>query len=63
MKPIIIGTLRGTKITQTSGKSIYLEVGKTYIIYEKKTPNGYSKAERVTITVTDDGVSEVVLKG
>ena len=56
-------SLQGTTITQISGKSIYLEVGKTYIIYEKKTPNGYSKAERVTITVTDDGVSEVVLKG
>lgn len=56
-------SLQTTTITKTSGKSIYLEIGKTYIIYEKKTPNGYNKAERVTITVTDDGVSEVVLKG
>ena len=56
-------SLQATTITQTSGKSIYLEIGKTYIIYEKKAPSGYSKAERVTISVTDDGASEVVLKG
>ena len=55
------GTQRAANIVETSGKSIYLEIGKTYTIYERKTPDGYSKAERVTITVTEDGVSEVVL--
>ena len=50
-------------IKESSGKSIYLEIGKTYVIYERKTPDGYSKAERVTITVTKDGVSEVILTG
>lgn len=57
------GTQRAATIVETSGKSIYLEIGKTYTIYERKTPDGYSKAERVTITVTEDGVSEVVLTG
>lgn len=57
------GTQRAANIVETSGKSIYLEIGKTYTIYERKTPDGYCKAERVTITVTEDGVSEVVLTG
>lgn len=56
-------TQQAATITEASGKSIYLEVGKTYTIYERKAPSGYSKAERVTVTVTDDGVSEVVLMG
>lgn len=56
-------TQQAATITEASGKSIYLEVGKTYTIYERKAPSGYSKAERVTITVTEDGVSEVVLTG
>ncbi len=54
---------QSTTIKEASGKSIYLEVGKTYTIYERKTPSGYNKAERVTITVTADGISEVVLTG
>lgn len=54
---------QATMIKEASGKSIYLEVGKTYTIYERKAPGGYNKAERVTITVTEDGVSEVVLTG
>ncbi len=54
-------TQQTAAITEVSGKSIYLEIGKTYTIYEKKAPDGYSKAERVTITVAEDGVSEVVL--
>ncbi len=54
---------QATMIKEASGKSIYLEVGKTYTIYERKVPGGYNKAERVTITVTQDGVSEVVLTG
>lgn len=57
------GTQRSTSIMETSGKSIYLEIGKTYVIYEKKTPDGYGKAERVSITVAEDGVSEVILTG
>lgn len=57
------GTQRATTIKEASGKSLYLEIGKTYVIYERKTPDGYGKAERVSITVTEDGVSEVVLAG
>lgn len=54
-------SLQTTKITKISGKSIYLEIGKTYVIYEQTAPDGYAKAERITFTVTEDGVSEVVL--
>lgn len=58
-----LGTQRSAVIAEASGKSLYLEIGKTYVIYEKRTPDGYGKAERVTITVTEDGTSEVVLTG
>lgn len=57
------GTQQVALIKDTSGKSLYLEIGKTYIIYERTTPDGYGKAERVSITVTEEGVSEVVLSG
>lgn len=57
------GTQRSVAIAEVSGKSLYLEIGKTYVIYEKRTPDGYGKAERVTITVTEDCTSEVVLTG
>lgn len=57
------GTQQAATIKEASGKSIYLEIGKTYVIYERRTPDGYGKAERVGITVTENGVNEVVLTG
>ena len=54
-------SLKAATISQTTGKKIYLEVGKSYVIYERVAPEGCTKAERVTITVTAEGVSEVVL--
>lgn len=54
-------TLQMRNITDVGGTRIFLEVGKTYLIYERKRPDGYEKAESVTITVTEDGASEVVL--
>ncbi len=54
-------SLKVAAISETEGKPIYLEIGKTYVIYEKRTPDGCEKAEPITITVTEDGVSEVVL--
>ena len=55
------GTLQAAKISDKSGKKIYLEIGKTYVIYERKAPDGCAKAEQVTITVTEAGIREVVL--
>lgn len=55
------GTLQAATISEVSGKKIYLEVGKTYVIYERKTPDGCGKAQQVKITVTENGISEVVL--
>lgn len=55
------GTLQAATISEVSGKKIYLEIGKTYVIYERKTPDGCEKAEQVKITVTEEGISEVVL--
>ena len=55
------GTQQALRISETSGKKIYLEVGKTYVIYDRKAPDGCAKAEQVTITVTEAGVREVVL--
>lgn len=57
------GTQRAAAITDAAGKSLYLEVGKTYVIYERTTPGGYGKAERVTVTVTEDGDNQIVLTG
>ncbi len=57
------GTQQAATIKESFGKSIYLEIGKKYVIYERKTPNGYSKAERVSITVTENGASEIILTG
>lgn len=58
-----LGTNKVAAIKETDGKSLYLEIGKTYTIYERTTPDGYGKAERVSITVTEDGPAEVVLTG
>lgn len=58
-----LGTNKVAAIKETDGKSLYLEIGKTYTIYERTTPDGYGKAERVSITVTEDGPAEVVLAG
>ena len=44
-----------------SGRQIVLEIGKTYVFYEKTTPYGYNKAEKVTITVTKDMPREIIL--
>ncbi len=54
-------TLQAATISKASGKDIYLAVGRTYTIYERKRPDGCEKAQSVTITVTENGVSEVVL--
>jgi uncharacterized protein YkwD len=55
------GSLQAATIAETTGKKLYLEIGKTYVIYERKMPNGCNPTEKITITVTEDGVSEVVL--
>lgn len=55
-------TLQAATISKESGKDIYLAVGKTYTIYERKRPDGCEKAEPVTLTVTGDGISEIILK-
>lgn len=54
-------TLKSQKIKETSGAIVYLEVGKTYTFYERIRPDGYEKAEIVTVTVTENGPKEVIL--
>lgn len=54
-------SLKNVVISDRSGKSVYLEVGKTYVFYEQVRPEGCSKAERVVFTVTEDGAGEVTL--
>ena len=44
-----------------SGRQIVLEIGKTYVFYEKTTPEGQNKAEKVTIPVTKDTPKDIVL--
>lgn len=54
-------SLKNVVISDSSGKSVYLEVGKTYVFYEQIRPDGCSKAEKVVVTVTEDGTGEVTL--
>ena len=54
-------TMQSTVISKTEGENLYLEIGKTYVIYERIRPDGYEKAESVTITVTEAGPKEVIL--
>ncbi len=56
-----LNTMQTTVISKTDGENIFLEPGKTYVIYERIRPDGYEKAESVTITVTEDGPSEVIM--
>lgn len=53
-------SLKNVVISDYSGKSVYLEMGKTYVFYEQIRPDGCSKAESVLVTVTED-TGEVVL--
>lgn len=54
-------SLKNVVISDRSGKLVYLEVGKTYVFYEQVRPDGCSKAEKVVVTVTEDGTREVTL--
>lgn len=54
-------SLKNVVISDSSGKSVYLEVGKTYVFYEQVRPEGYSKAEKVVVTVTEDSAGELIL--
>lgn len=55
-------TMRVARMKDAPSKDIYLEIGKTYIIYERIAPDGFDKAERIKIDVTQDGPDEVILK-
>ena len=55
-------TSESKRIGKESGLVVYLEIGKTYVFTERVAPDGLDKAESVTITVTKDGPSEVILK-
>ncbi len=57
------GTQKAVVITEASGKAVFLEIGKTYVIYEKTSPDGCGKAEKVTVTITRDGAKEIILSG
>lgn len=54
-------SIKVAKIGSETGKNVYLEIGKTYVFYERIAPDGYAKAGRVTFTVTSEGSSEVIL--
>lgn len=54
-------SLKVDKIGSISGRNVYLEIGKTYVFYERIATAGYGKAERVTVTVTSDGPNEIIL--
>lgn len=54
-------SLKNIVISNSSGKSVYLEMGKTYVFYEQVRPDGCSKAEKVVVTVTEIGTGEVTL--
>lgn len=55
-------TLVVARIKETAGKTVYLEPGKTYIFYERKAPDGLSKAEQVTYTAVEGDGNEIILQ-
>ena len=54
-------TLKVDKIPSSEGKVVYLEIGKSYVFYERIVPDGYEKAKTVQITVEENGINEIVL--
>lgn len=54
-------TLKVDKIPSSEGKVVYLEIGKSYVFYERIVPDGYEKAKTVRITVEENGGNEIVL--
>ncbi len=54
-------SLKNVVISDSTGKSVYLEVGKTYVFYEQVRPEGCSKAEKAVVTVTEDSAGELIL--
>ena len=52
---------RWTRFHRQSGKVVYLEIGKSYVFYERIVPDGYEKAKTVRITVEENGSNEIVL--
>ena len=54
-------TLKVDKIPSSEGKVVYLEIGKSYVFYERIVPGGYEKAKTVQITVEENGINEIVL--
>ena len=54
-------TLKVDKIPSSEGKVVYLEIGKSYVFYERIVPDGYEKAKAVRITVEENGSNEIVL--
>lgn len=55
-------TMATSKIKTKDGREIYLEYGKTYVIYESMPPSGCDAAERVVINIDEDTPSELILK-
>lgn len=55
------GSKKSINITDSSGRTVYLEENHTYVFYESVVADGYKKAERVTLHVTKEGVHEIVL--
>ncbi len=54
-------TQKNVVISDSSGTPVFLEAGKTYVFYEQVSPEGYGKAEKVTMTVTEENDGEVIL--
>lgn len=54
-------TLKVKSMGENMEKKVYLEIGKTYVFYERIAPDGYAKAQRVILSVTSDGSNEVIL--
>ena len=56
------GTMETARIKSKDGRKIYLEYGKTYVIYESMSPSGCNVAERVVLYIDDDTPSELILR-
>lgn len=50
------------RIKDESGREIYLETGRTYVIYEQTAPPGYIRAKKIIVTTDDKMPDELILK-
>ncbi len=61
MRKMTDGTQSKRITVGESGRRIVLEIGKTYVFYEKTTPDGYDKAKKSNYNSNKRYAKEIIL--